>query len=80
VTLSAAQQTIFSAIAELLSRREGDAEPVTITAETAIYDDLEMDSLEIAELSVLLEDEFGKDPYSQGMVPQTVGELVGFFA
>lgn len=71
---------MFRAIADLLSRREGDAEPPKISAETAIYDDLEMDSLEIAELSVLLEDEFGSDPYSQGIVPQTVGELVGFYA
>lgn len=77
--LSAAQETVFSAIADLLSRREGDAPAVTITADTRIYDELEMDSLEVAELSVLLEDEFGKDPYSEGLVPQTVGELVGFF-
>jgi acyl carrier protein len=77
--LSAAQETVFSAIADLLSRREGDAPAATITADTRIYDELEMDSLEVAELSVLLEDEFGKDPYSEGLVPQTVGELVGFF-
>lgn len=78
--MPAAEETVFRAIADLLSRREGDAEPPMISAGTAIYDDLEMDSLEIAELSVLLEDELGTDPYSQGIVPQTVGELVGFYA
>jgi acyl carrier protein len=75
----AAQETVHRAIADLLSRREGDAPAVAIKADTHIYDELEMDSLEVAELSVLLEDEFGKDPYSEGLVPQTVGELVGFF-
>jgi acyl carrier protein len=74
------QETVHRALADLLSRREGDAPPVAITADTRIYDDLEMDSLEVAELSVLLEDEFGSDPYSEGLVPQTVGELVGFYA
>jgi acyl carrier protein len=78
--VSAAEETVRRALADLLSRREGDAAPVTITADTRIYDELEMDSLEVAELSVLLEDEFGSDPYSEGLVPQTVGELVGFYA
>ncbi|HWA65935.1 MAG TPA: phosphopantetheine-binding protein [Mycobacteriales bacterium] len=77
--MSAAQETVHRAIADLLSRRDGDGVAVAITDDTRIYDELEMDSLEVAELSVLLEDEFGKDPYSEGLVPQTVGELVGFF-
>lgn len=39
-----------------------------------------LDSLETAELSALLEDEFGSDPYSEGELPQTVGEILGFYA
>jgi acyl carrier protein len=38
-----------------------------------------MDSLELAELSAALEDELGHDPYSDGLAPETVGELIGYY-
>ena len=38
-----------------------------------------MDSLELAELSAVLEDDLGHDPYSQGIVPQTVAELLAYY-
>ena len=38
-----------------------------------------LDSLETAELSVLLEDELGHDPFSDGEMPQTVGEVMAFY-
>ena len=51
-----------------------------ITLESPLYaDGLEMDSLQAAELSALLEDELGTDPYTEGTVPQTVGEIVEFY-
>jgi acyl carrier protein len=51
-----------------------------ITLETELFGaDLAMDSLETAELSAILEDEFGSDPYSEGELPVTVGEIVDFF-
>jgi acyl carrier protein len=41
---------------------------------------LELDSLEAAELSALLEDAFGSDPFSEGGdLPETVGDLVAFY-
>ena len=41
---------------------------------------LELDSLEAAELSALLEDEFGSDPFTASEVPpETVGEIVAFY-
>jgi acyl carrier protein len=40
---------------------------------------LGLDSLETAELSVLLEDELGRDPFSDGEMPQTVGEVMAFY-
>jgi acyl carrier protein len=41
---------------------------------------LELDSLEAAELSALLEDEFGSDPFSEGGdLPETVGDILGFY-
>ena len=41
---------------------------------------LELDSLEAAELSALLEDEFGTDPFSEGGdLPETVGDILAFY-
>ena len=45
---------------------------------------LELDSLEAAELSAQLEDEFGSDPFSAALdagtdLPETVGEVVAFY-
>jgi acyl carrier protein len=38
-----------------------------------------LDSLATAELSVVLEDEMGCDPFSEGQMPQTVGEILDFY-
>jgi acyl carrier protein len=47
---------------------------------TPLYaDGLGLDSLETAELSALLEDEYGKDPFSSETMPQTVGDIVDFY-
>ncbi|HET7683436.1 MAG TPA: hypothetical protein VFK34_07205 [Marmoricola sp.] len=40
---------------------------------------LALDSLETAELSALLEDELGTDPFTEGLLPVTVGELLDFY-
>jgi acyl carrier protein len=45
---------------------------------------LELDSLEAAELSAHLEDEFGSDPFSAALaagddLPDTVGDIVAFY-
>ena len=72
-----AETTIFHTI-EVLVRRRQDAD-VVVTLDADIYDDLELDSLEVAELSAVLEDALGKDPYSEGIVPRTVGEVVEFY-
>lgn len=42
---------------------------------------LGLDSLEAAELSAMLEDEFGSDPFSAGGdLPDKVGDVVAFYA
>lgn len=47
---------------------------------TALYaDGLGLDSLETAELSAVLEDAFGADPWSSGEMPQTVGDITAFY-
>ncbi len=73
-----AEQVIVNTIRGLIQRR--GAEPPEITDASALAADLDMDSLELAELSAALEDELGSDPYSQGIVPVTVGELKSFYA
>ena len=66
------------AILRLLARREGEVPAVT--ADAHLQDDLDLDSLELAELSVMLEDEYGHDPYTAGVVPRTVAEIAAFYA
>lgn len=72
-----AQQFIADSIRMLLGRRL-DVVP-DVTPDARLQEDLELDSLELAELSVLLEDTFGRDPYTEGIVPRTVGEIVAFY-
>ncbi|MCK9248643.1 MAG: phosphopantetheine-binding protein [Solirubrobacteraceae bacterium] len=62
-----------------LIERRGDVPPEIHDAST-IGDDLGLDSLDLAELSAALEDRFGRDPYTAGIVPSTVGELTAYFA
>lgn len=67
-------------IAEFLARAEKGADGWD--DETALWGDgLGLDSLEAAELSALLEDEFGSDPFSAGGdLPERVGDIVAFYA
>ena len=52
----------------------------TIDLDTSLYSEgIGLDSLETAELSAVLEDELGRDPFSEGQTPQTVGEIVAFY-
>lgn len=75
--LTSTEETVLDAIAFLLAERGTDVPE--ITGESAIHEDLGFDSLELAELSVRLEDQLGRDPYSAGVQPRTVGELLAFY-
>lgn len=72
-----AERTIRAVIRELLERR--GVAGVEITPESQLSEQLGLDSLELAELSAALEDDLGRDPYSAGLIPETVGELVAFY-
>jgi acyl carrier protein len=49
--------------------------------DTSLYaDGIGLDSLSAAELSAVLEDELGSDPFTEGDMPQTVGEILDFYA
>lgn len=69
---------VFDAVGGLVRRRHG--EDREITREADLFDDLELDSLDVAELSALLEEEVGTDPYTAGETPRTIGEVLAFYA
>lgn len=58
--------------------QKGTAEQA-VEIESNLYEEgLGLDSLDTATLSAGLEREFGRDPYTDGKFPRTVGELVQF--
>lgn len=76
----ASQQSTALEIITRFLQRAGKARD-ELSAETPLYGDgLELDSLEAAELSALLEDEFGSDPFSAGeQMPETIGDILAFY-
>jgi acyl carrier protein len=71
------QKVVVNAIRSLIRRRKGA--PSEVNLDSGLYDDLSLDSLDVAELSATLEDDLGRDPYSEGLVPRTVAEVVEFY-
>jgi acyl carrier protein len=69
------EQTVYDTIRMLLKRKSVDTD---VTADSVI-DDLGLESLDVAELSAILEDDLGRDPYSAGFLPETVGQLVDWY-
>lgn len=68
---------VFETIQLFLKRVKRDSE---VDASTSLFGDgVALDSLETAELSAMLEDEHGEDPFSQGGLPQTIGEVLAFY-
>ena len=74
------EASIIKLIEELLERRD-TAEGVTVTLDARLHgeDGLGLDSLDTAELSATLEDELGSDPFAEGLMPETVAEIVAFY-
>ena len=70
---------IFEKLSELISEQFG-VEPDTITMETTFEDDLGADSLDIVELSMALEEEFGVSEMGADEISSitTVGDLVHY--
>ena len=77
--MSAEQSKAREIVTAFLKRANKNVD--ALTDETGLWaDGLELDSLEAAELSVLLEDELGSDPFSAGgEMPQTIAEVLGFY-
>ena len=70
---------IFEKLSELISEQFG-VEPDTITMETTFEDDLGAESLDIVELSMALEEEFGVSEMGEDEISSitTVGDLVHY--
>jgi len=70
---------VRSVIAEFLDRTMKNQDP--LTEDLSLYSGgLQLDSLETAELSALLEDSFGVDPFSaSAQMPETVGDILSFY-
>ena len=70
---------IFEKLSELISEQFG-VEPDTITMETTFEDDRGADSLDIVELSMALEEEFGVSEMGEDEISSitTVGDLVHY--
>ena len=70
---------IFEKLSELISEQFG-VEPDTFTMETTFEDDLGADSLDIVELSMALEEEFGVSEMGEDEISSitTVGDLVHY--
>jgi acyl carrier protein len=64
-------------ILEILAKKGTLREALSV--ENDLQSDLGMDSLDLAELSVMLEREFGKDPYSKGIFPRNLGQLLDYY-
>lgn len=71
---------VRAVIAQLLERAETPFAG-ELTADTPLYGDgLGLDSLATAELSAMLEDELGSDPFSHSdLVPETIGDILAFY-
>ena len=69
----------ISAIITTVLKHQGLAE-AEFTLDSELYDDgIGLDSMCVAELSVMLEKKFGSDPYTSGVLPQTLRDLVNFY-
>lgn len=76
--MSTSPADVERTVVEFLTRL--DKLPAGFDSTTPLYaDGVGLDSLETAELSALLEDEHGSDPFSTGDLPQTLAEIQAFY-
>ena len=71
-------QRVLEILRGLLKRREQP--PDDVSAASPLYTDgLNLDSLEVAEFSAMLEQELGRDPFTDGELPKTVAEVIQYY-
>jgi acyl carrier protein len=72
------QADILGVIRECMRRASLPSRP--LDRDTGLYaDGIGFDSLATAELSAMLEDEFGTDPFLEADLPQNVGDILDFY-
>jgi acyl carrier protein len=82
--MSADTDQVRTSIAQFLERVKKNV-PDELTDELSLYaEGLGLDSLDAAELSAQLEDEFGSDPFTAALqagddLPETVGDIVAYY-
>ncbi len=75
--MSSADKAVVGTIKSLLKRAQRNRE---VKLDSELFGEgLGLDSLETAELSAMLEDELGVDPFSSGEMPETVQDIVDFY-
>ena len=75
--MASARTRAEQVIRTFLQRADKDAE---VGLDVPIFGEgLGLDSLETAELSATLEDEIGSDPFSAGLMPETVRDILDFY-
>ena len=69
---------VVEILTTLLERRKKPVPP--LRADSALFTDgLNLDSLEMTELAAMLDAEYGRDPFSDGELPETIGEIVRYY-
>jgi acyl carrier protein len=69
---------IESIILEIL--KEKNVQQSSIAPDDSLLEDgLGLDSLDLAELSVALEHQLGRDPFSEGVFPSTLRDLCRYY-
>lgn len=74
------RDSIIKIVESLLEGSEKAGTAVAADSRLHGEEGLGFDSLQTAELSATLEDQFGTDPFSEGQMPETVGDIVAFYA
>jgi len=76
--MSATRADVEQTVRSFLERAQKPSD--VLTADTPLYaDGVGLDSLETAELSAVLEDTYGSDPFQGETMPQTVGDILSFY-
>jgi acyl carrier protein len=75
------EQRITEMVLGLLAERGSDRAEAEVTPTALLYGvgGVGLDSMDMAVLSSHLEREFGSDPFSRGVFPRTIAELVAFY-
>lgn len=77
IDIKTAENIVFETLLALVRARGGDG--IVVRPESRFNQDLGLDSLDLAELSAVLEEELGRDPFSAGFLPGTAAELISYY-